>query len=507
MSEAKQLNLFDNGNVQKFNVTEYLLDSFSSDSFCDDTQRKLLEKKYGKLLLVTDSNNRQSVSFQLNKNNGVYGWFKYKEGFSPSLVKGFIKEFNINPGDTILDPFVGSGTTSLAGSELNIHTIGIDILPTSKVAVTAKSNIKKYNIEELRKLVSELKTLRRPAGFKKRVNSVKITKFAYPDETDFDLQFLSEWMQNNKDYSPQALLLLQLAILNSLESLSYTSKDGQYLRWDSRSKKVIATNEKRKQRGKDPIKSSLHKGELPKAFPYIANQLQIMINDIESIHTNEPNKAKSDYIDGSILEVLPKLDSSSIDAVITSPPYLNRYDYSRTYALELAFLGLDEMNFKQLRQMLLSSTVENKSKIEWLEEIYISANRKNDFDFILNVIKSDKVLNEINTALDKREKNGDLNNSGVKRMVKGYFEETSFIMFEMFRLLKSGSYYCTVNDNVRYGGEVIPVDFISTHIAEEFGFKPIKIETIKQQKGNSSQQMKKFGRVALRKSITIWQKP
>lgn len=63
-----------------------------------------------------------------------------------------------------------------------------------------------------------------------------------------------------------------------------------------------------------------------------------------------------------------------------------------------------------------------------------------------------------------------------------------------------------MNDNVRYAGEVIPVDFLSTELAEQIGFKPIKIYTLKQLKGNSSQQMAKFGRVALRKSITIWQK-
>ena len=64
-----------------------------------------------------------------------------------------------------------------------------------------------------------------------------------------------------------------------------------------------------------------------------------------------------------------------------------------------------------------------------------------------------------------------------------------------------------MNDNVRYGGEIISVDYISTEIAESFGFTPIKVISLKQQKGNSSQQMKKFGRAPLRKSITIWQKP
>ena len=91
-------------------------------------------------------------------------------------------------------------------------------------------------------------------------------------------------------------------------------------------------------------------------------------------------------------------------------------------------------------------------------------------------------------------------------MVKGYFDELAFIYFELFRLCKHGASVAFVNDNVRYAGEVIPVDFISTELACQIGFKPKKIYTLKQRKGNSSQQMKKFGRIPLRKSITVWTK-
>ncbi len=64
-----------------------------------------------------------------------------------------------------------------------------------------------------------------------------------------------------------------------------------------------------------------------------------------------------------------------------------------------------------------------------------------------------------------------------------------------------------VNDNVRYAGEIIPVDPLSANLAEQFGFEPLKIYVLPQRKGNSSQQMGKFGRAALRKSIPIWRKP
>ena len=91
-------------------------------------------------------------------------------------------------------------------------------------------------------------------------------------------------------------------------------------------------------------------------------------------------------------------------------------------------------------------------------------------------------------------------------MVEGYFLELAFLYSELYRVCKNGAYVAFVNDNVRYAGEVIPVDYLCTNLAEQIGFKPIKVYTLRQQKGNSSQQMAKYGRVAIRKSITIWQK-
>ena len=119
---------------------------------------------------------------------------------------------------------------------------------------------------------------------------------------------------------------------------------------------------------------------------------------------------------------------------------------------------------------------------------------------------SNPVLNEVNSALQARNANGEINNKGVLKMVNGYFTELTFLYAELFRTSKPGAYVAFVNDNVRYAGEVIPVDYLSTSLAESIGFKPVKIYTLRQTKGNSSQQMAKYGRVALRKSITVWKK-
>lgn len=160
-----------------------------------------------------------------------------------------------------------------------------------------------------------------------------------------------------------------------------------------------------------------------------------------------------------------------------------------------------------MRQNLLSCTVENKSKIRELEKFYTSIGRHDDFEKITGIIASCAPLHEILIALKHRSDNGEINNKGVLQMVEGYFTELTFLFFELFRTCRKGAKVAIVNDNVRYAGEVIPVDFISTLLAELIGFRPVKIYTLRQLKGNSSQQMKKYGRVALRKSITVWEKP
>ena len=52
---------------------------------------------------------------------------------------------------------------------------------------------------------------------------------------------------------------------------------------------------------------------------------------------------------------LPKLNSQIIEGVVTSPPYCNRYDYTRTYALEMNYLGLSPDNDK-INRLLNSIT-------------------------------------------------------------------------------------------------------------------------------------------------------
>lgn len=489
-------------------TTKYKVKNFSAASFFNSSARQHLEDAYHPILEISPTINRRSVSFQLSKKARVHGWLKYKEGFSPDLVDSLLDDFGIKSGDTVLDPFLGSGTTSLVAQIRGINSIGFDLLPTSEIALSAKQHILDYDLSELKNMRKAVANLKVPEGYKGRVNSIPITEGAYPDHTDKALAFILEWLKTN-EFSEAANNLLLLCMVNSLERLSYTNKDGQYLRWDYRSSKVIEGNRRRAERGLAPFVTLLDKGELPDAIEAIVGEFDNILTDIENVQGRRSTdvSAKLEFVKGSVLLELPKLNPNSIDAVITSPPYCNRYDYTRTYALELAFLGLDNDTVKKLRQTLLSATVENKSKLDELGTYYQSINRQKDYEQITKVITECTALQETICALNARAKNGELNNIGVLRMVEGYFTELTFVYAEIFRACKPGAWVAFVDDNVRYGGEIVSVDYISTALAEALGFEPVKITSLKQQKGNSSQQMKKYGRTPLRKSITIWRKP
>lgn len=498
--------LFSLEELEIANPEEWKLSNFSAHNYCPDIERINLENKYWAITEVTDKFNRQSVSYQLSKKDCLHRWLKYKEGFSAQLVKMLLNEFGIKKGDLVMDPFMGSGTTALVCCLDGINSIGYDILPMSKLSINAKTSVYDYNIIELQLILDEIKNLQVPDDFDGHTNYVSITKGAYPEAEDKALAFFTEYFDNS-NHSEISKNLVKLCILNSLERISYTIKSGQYLSWDHRCPKIIAINQARVAAGKRPFVNDNDKGPLPTLKESLIVEFSQMLEDIQDLQTKETEfSATCNYIEGSVLFEITKLESNILDGVITSPPYCNRYDYTRTYGLELAYLGKNDDEIKKLRQALLSCTVESKPKIEVLREHYDKIGRHNDFESIIEKATSNPVLNEVNSALQARNANGEINNKGVLKMVNGYFTELTFLYAELFRTCKPGAHVAFVNDNVRYAGEVIPVDYLSTSLAESVGFKPVKVYTLRQTKGNSSQQMAKYGRVALRKSITIWKK-
>ena len=464
------------------------------------SEREKLYKYFSDKFEVTFEFSRKEVSFQANKKEPVYRWFKYKEGFSSQLVKHFLTKYSSKPGK-LLDPFAGIGTTTFAGQELGWDSYGIEVLPIGAFVMKTRQAINETNPQKLQANINQFWTdVNKLENYETFIKHIPITKDAYPDETEVLLNKYLTNCSKLKDNNLQSIL--KFAALSILEEISFTRKDGQYLRWDFRSKRNL--------RGKP-----FNKGEIVTFPKAIQNKFEQIIQDLthsqpKLFNNFEPKKKDATHlakvIEGSALDRLPEIEDAFFDFIITSPPYCNRYDYTRTYALELVFLGKDNDDVRNLRQDLLSCTVENKEKIEFLKNIYTSSNKKNVFEEVITTYQNSKAMTEVNTILENLNELNKLNNKNIARMVRNYFLELCFTIYELARITKKDGYCVMVNDNVRYGGEEIPVDLILSEFAEKFGFRINKIFVLPKGKGNSSQQMGKYGREEIRKCIYLWQK-
>jgi len=447
-----------------------------------------LEAKFADRLKIQPRLTRPLVSFQANKERPGYRWYKYKEAFSASLVEYFLHKYDISDG-CVLDPFAGMGTTLFCASGLGLDSVGIELLPVGRELIETRLMLERSLSDPDLLRVQQWQNDKpwERSRVTLPVPTLRITNGAYPPDT---LSSMERFLGACQEENVRVQAVLRLALLCILESISYTRKDGQYLRWDHRSGR---------RQGSKPF----DKGRILPFDKAIVAKLQQILIDIERKPASDlfaqPCKPGAiRLLPGSCLDVLPQLRSDEYHAIFTSPPYCNRYDYTRTYALELALRGVDEAALSTLRQEMLSCTVENRSK-----DLLVKNPKWNT---PLRIADELELLQQILDYLETLRKEGALNNPGIPRMVRGYFYEMACVLAECGRILKPGGLFIMVNDNVRYAGASVSVDLILSEMAERLGLAADNIFVLPNGKGNSSQQMGRHGRDELRKCVYIWRK-
>lgn len=462
-----------------------LLTHVTSPHGASVSHRQALQDRYQSRISVGAGLTRSLVSYQGNKDEPGLRWMKYKEGFTRKLVEAFVYE---SSPESVLDPFAGIGTAPLTAAGMGAHGVGIEVMPvgvtTARALNEAANGLNRSEFEAAGNRLLERISSNQDAAGEHRFKHVRITERAFSDLTESGLAKAREFISSVED--AQIAALLDFACMSVLEEISYTRKDGQYLRWDYRSGRKL--------------RSKVDKGPISTLSDALDQRLRMMLDDIGRL-SDVFGGGSTNFVQGSCLRKLQDLDDESFDMVFTSPPYANRYDYTRTYALELAWLGLDQVGFSRLRQELVTATVENRSKRDWLNRWH------GDDECWSQTVKnydSQAALHEVIGELKNREQ--ELSNRQVIRLIEGYFLEMAYVVAELARVTRPGGMVVMVNDNVQYHGEQVPVDLILSDFAEESGFQCENIWMLPRGKGNSSQQMGRYGRTEIRKCVYQWRR-
>ena len=395
------------------------------------------------------------ISPARDRNEPIYNWHAFKHSYSKKLVERLVETFKLEKGSWVLDPFCGGGTTLLACKELGINSAGFDILPFSAFL----SNVKVRTYDP-RKLKQQLKIFNKAGGRIPKGASlpdISIVNKAFGKDVEKELLRLKHKI--NAIRNPEVRDFYMLGLLSILESVSNTSKSGGFLRITPR-----------KVSGKDV---------LPK---YLA-RVEAMISDVEKF--NDTLKFPKTRTVAELSDSRQFSTQRKFDAIITSPPYPNRHDYTRIYGLELIFNFIqNDGELKKIRYDTLRSHVEAKKRFD--AENY----------------KQPAIIDRIIA----RVKKAGLNNSKVPEMISGYFEDMYLSLCQMQSHLKSDGKLALVVSNVRFGGVNIPVDQLLSQIGEQAGLRAEAVLTARY-RGNSAQQMGKFKRKPSRESIIVWRNP
>jgi len=244
----------------------------------------------------------QLVTFKPNKSLPIYNWFHFREAFSRDFVMLMLDHFDIHEDNWVLDPFGGGGTTLLAARERGINAVGVDAHPV--FAFVSHVKTQNYNLESLRELKKDFFSKKFEKPDSKGINP--LLKKAFSRYALEDILFFSSEIKKIKDGIMRDFLVLALIV--SAMKVSYAVKDGAVLRFFKR---------------KHPPLRKVFKATVKK---FIRHLKKIELKPCE-IAVKQGDARKLDF-----------LATGSFDAVITSPPYLNKSEYVKAFDVEGALL-------------------------------------------------------------------------------------------------------------------------------------------------------------------------
>ncbi|MDI6897387.1 DNA methyltransferase [Methanocella conradii] len=361
--------------------------------------------------------------------------------FPPQLPRAFIESLT-NPGDVVLDPMSGSGTTILEAYLLNRRGVGCDIDPLAVKMARVKTTPLEVDCfqlipEVIRNAVNILKD-------EAKVNQAISSRFDRKTKEFIDYWFFPE--------TQKELMALLLAIDNYekgpvrelleviFSSIIVTKSGGVSRARDLAHSRPHLDPEKKP---RNAIKA--FEQRLLKFAPIIA---ALPVHDYPA--TIKQCNAKS-----------LSIKDNSVHLVMTSPPYANAIDYMRANKFSLVWLGMSISDLGKLRSKYIGNEATGKMKMEMLPEY------------------TESILSSL-MAKDKKK----------EAVLRKYYMEMRDAMREMYRVLIPGHYAILVVGTSIMRGVDVKTPQCLGDIARTLGFQ---LETIQSRELDRDRRMMPFG--------------
>ncbi len=358
----------------------------------------------------------------------THSFHEYKGRFYPQLAKSFMNYAGIKKGDTVLDPFCGSGTTLVECALNGVDAIGVDINPIAILLAKAKVRSLLLSSKDLTFICKAFTNLSEKTTGWDEISLINYKK-------TLDIEYLQRWFPLE---NLQKIISIQ-NIINSFENEDYQLFS-----------KVILSNLLREYSYQDPtqLRIRVRKDNPPnniiatferKVLEHIAD-----LEKFQSINKFDFSSNIQPYL-GDVRSLMKSanLSPSSIDVVITSPPYATALPYIDTDRLSLFAFGFtDKSNFRKLEESLIGNREITKSKRESIDkELEINFELSILPNEIVQLLKKIYLLNK-NSDVGFRRKN-------TAALLYKYFLDMNLGLNQVSQVLKKNHYAFFVVGNNR----------------------------------------------------------
>jgi len=260
----------------------------------------------------------------------THAFHPYAAKFHPSVPCGLLTRF-ARPGDKVLDPFVGSGTTLVEALAHGCYAVGVDIHPlavlASRVKTTLLSEAERAEVLSIGKWADSLAEALDANG-NRGLFPAKIDPNALPRNIpEFD----------NRDHWFTKTAQDDLGILRA-KILKVKNLRVRDFLWLAMSVVVLRSSRQDSETRYKAIDRLYLVGSALKAF---ATRVATMLDGMNEFCTSVDPSLSSRVFNEDIRERGEWFSEGPFDLVITSPPYANSYDYYLYHKQRMNWIGLD----------------------------------------------------------------------------------------------------------------------------------------------------------------------